>query len=289
MDFAQVLAGSAGAGHFQRPADRGRVPHREGLAVRCRGPASHGAGHKLCARRVLRGPLSLHRGRSERAAFLPGEGAPMRLAEDGDEVLEQCFWEALRLVRQRLEGRRGLTTGWRAGSSWRASAWTSAAAERASTRPASRWSTTSPANPGDAARAGCWPPAPRPRCAASWAARSCTSTRPRRRPVHRGRRPSVVPPASPPAGPGSRAASGTPPPTRQPPALDRGHLRGRPSPACCRACRPSAPTSGRLLVWGVHRAAGSRGRRLHGIGQQRARGHGRAVPHDGARLRHTPG
>ena len=77
---------------------------RKGWRYGVEGRASHGAGHKLCSARLLPG-----RGRADRTTprrrCRPATLADPRCAgPGGDQVREECFWEALqRRTSQRLE------------------------------------------------------------------------------------------------------------------------------------------------------------------------------------------
>ncbi|HEY7516414.1 MAG TPA: hypothetical protein VIC87_18125, partial [Vicinamibacteria bacterium] len=107
MDFDQVIAAQRQAAAF-RTGQPTAIVYRtvKGWRYGIEGRASHGAGHKLCSAGFY-------------AAVEPG-GCPApelpRCEEgrrrcdspsDGRSVMEQCFWEALSVVRDRLEGRRG--------------------------------------------------------------------------------------------------------------------------------------------------------------------------------------
>jgi transketolase len=110
MDLAQVLAAQRAALRTSTGQPTAVVYRTvKGWRYGVEGRASHGAGHKLCSPGFYEalGPFT-----SGGERELPScEGPDPRCAsrEDGPEVREQCFWEALRLVRLRLEGDHEMT------------------------------------------------------------------------------------------------------------------------------------------------------------------------------------
>jgi transketolase len=91
------------ARHRQRPADRRRLPHRSRAgATASRASASHGAGHKLCSDAFYEAVKPLDRFvQIDLPRCCDGE---LRCGnDDGPEVMEACFWEALGVVRKALE------------------------------------------------------------------------------------------------------------------------------------------------------------------------------------------
>jgi len=107
MDFEQVIAAQRLAVdlHTGQPT---AIVYRtvKGWRYGLEGRASHGAGHKLCSAGFYRALSEL----AERGeAGLPACEDGQRRCDpphDGRSVMEQCFWEALSLVRARLEERR---------------------------------------------------------------------------------------------------------------------------------------------------------------------------------------
>jgi transketolase len=75
---------------------------RKGWKYGVEGRASHGAGHKLCSAGFHQSLTELI---DESEATLPicDLANPRCAGPGGDEVREECFWEALQVVRQRLE------------------------------------------------------------------------------------------------------------------------------------------------------------------------------------------
>ena len=75
---------------------------RKGWKYGVEGRASHGAGHKLCSAGFHQTVVELI---DEAEATLPTCDLtnPRCAGPGGDQVREECFWEALQLVRQRLE------------------------------------------------------------------------------------------------------------------------------------------------------------------------------------------
>jgi len=75
---------------------------RKGWRYGVEGRASHGAGHKLCSAGFHQTVVELI---DEAEATLPTCDLtnPRCAGPGGDQVREECFWEALQLVRQRLE------------------------------------------------------------------------------------------------------------------------------------------------------------------------------------------
>jgi transketolase len=102
-DFQQIVA----AQRYARAIDNGQptaVVYRthKGWKYGVEGRASHGGGHKLCS-------AGFHQSLSElieqSTASLPTCDLtnPPCAGPGGDQVREECFWEALQVVRQRLE------------------------------------------------------------------------------------------------------------------------------------------------------------------------------------------
>jgi transketolase len=72
------------------------------------GRASHGAGHKLCSEGFCQAVADLtHRAVIELPCCEPGKERCM-MAPNGSAILEECFWEALGVVRKVLEGDRAM-------------------------------------------------------------------------------------------------------------------------------------------------------------------------------------
>jgi transketolase len=108
MDIDQVIAGQRRAAHF-RTGQPTAIVYRtvKGWRYGIEGRLSHGAGHKPCSAGFYE------------AAATPGgpEASELPRCEEGHRrcdppalgrtVREQCFWEALSLVRARLEATRG--------------------------------------------------------------------------------------------------------------------------------------------------------------------------------------
>ena len=108
MDFDQVVSAQRVAAGL-RTGQPTAVVYRtvKGWRYGIEGRASHGAGHKLCSEGFFQALRELT-GFGDDA--LPACEEGRRRCEttgDGRTVMEQCFWEALTVVRRRLEGDRG--------------------------------------------------------------------------------------------------------------------------------------------------------------------------------------
>jgi transketolase len=106
MDFAQVLAAQRLAlaiGNDQPTAIVYRT--RKGWQYGVEGKASHGAGHGLCADGFFRAVQPFT---AQAAATLPHCDAANQRCRAGKapEVLEECFWEALTIIRGAIEHNR---------------------------------------------------------------------------------------------------------------------------------------------------------------------------------------
>ena len=102
-DFQQIVA----AQRHARELDNGQptaVIYRthKGWKYGVEGRASHGAGHKLCSAGFHQSLTELI---DESQATLPtcDLANPPCAGSGGDQVREECFWEALQIVRRRLE------------------------------------------------------------------------------------------------------------------------------------------------------------------------------------------
>jgi transketolase len=107
MDFDQVLAAQRLAAGLQTGQPTAIVYRTvKGWRYGVEGRASHGAGHKLCSEGFLR---ALSENGFGGAGLATCEESKRRCdpPAEGRSVMEQCFWEALALVRGRLEERRG--------------------------------------------------------------------------------------------------------------------------------------------------------------------------------------
>ena len=81
---------------------------RKGWRYGLEGRASHGAGHKLCSEGFYRA-LSELTGGAEAALPTCAAGDPRCAGPGGEAEREECFWEALLLVRRRLQEEPALT------------------------------------------------------------------------------------------------------------------------------------------------------------------------------------
>jgi len=104
LDLQQVLAGQRQAAAFVNGQPTAVVYRTtKGWKYGIEGRASHGAGHKLCSDAFYSALAPL----SSRAGFtLPScEGSSHRceMGGDGRAVMEECFYDALLLVRQAVE------------------------------------------------------------------------------------------------------------------------------------------------------------------------------------------
>ena len=102
-DFQQIVAAQRHAlaiGNGQPTAIVYRT--RKGWKYGVEGRASHGGGHKLCSAGFHQSVAELI---DESTATLPtcDLANPNCAGPGGDQVREECFWEALQVVRQRLE------------------------------------------------------------------------------------------------------------------------------------------------------------------------------------------
>jgi transketolase len=110
MDFAQVIAAqrvavTLGTGQPTAIVYRTVKGWRYGVL----GRASHGAGHKLCSEGFYEAMSDLAGSDGKLSeSGLPSceEGRRRCDGPDGRRVMEECFWEALSLVRRSLEGQR---------------------------------------------------------------------------------------------------------------------------------------------------------------------------------------
>ena len=106
-DMQQVLR----AQHHAAGIDNGQptaVIYRtvKGWGYGIEGRASHGAGHKLCSAGFCQAVSDLtHRAVIELPCCEPGKER-CKIAADGSAVMEECFWEALGIVRKVLETNR---------------------------------------------------------------------------------------------------------------------------------------------------------------------------------------
>lgn len=101
-DFQQVVAAQRRALSFDNSQPTAVVYRtRKGWKYGVEGRASHGAGHKLCSEGFYQALAELTAGgRAALPTCAPGDH---RCAgPQGDEVREECFWEALQIVRRRL-------------------------------------------------------------------------------------------------------------------------------------------------------------------------------------------
>jgi transketolase len=67
------------------------------------GRASHGAGHKLCSDAFYHALAELSSRVSIKLPTCEGSGQRCQMGHDGPVVMEECFWDALSLVREALE------------------------------------------------------------------------------------------------------------------------------------------------------------------------------------------
>jgi transketolase len=109
MDFDQVIAAQRLAAGL-RTGQPTAIVYRtvKGWRYGIEGRASHGAGHKLCSEGFYR---ALTEGAGLGDVVLPVCEEGHRRCDppaDGRTVIEQCFWEVLGRVRQRLEESRGM-------------------------------------------------------------------------------------------------------------------------------------------------------------------------------------
>ena len=112
MDFGQVLAAQRAALRMSTGQPTAVVYRTvKGWRYGVEGRASHGAGHKLCSASFYEAMSPFTAGAERELPSCEGSERPCASREEGRDVLEQCFWEALRLVRQRLEGDRETTAG----------------------------------------------------------------------------------------------------------------------------------------------------------------------------------
>jgi transketolase len=104
MDLQQIVAAQRLAGGLATGQPTAIVYRTvKGWRYGIEGRASHGAGHKLCSEGFYTALADLTAAEDVRLpACGPGERRCEK-AEGGKAVLEECFWEALGIVRQRLE------------------------------------------------------------------------------------------------------------------------------------------------------------------------------------------
>jgi len=104
-DFQQIVAAQRQAAAIENGQPTAIVYRTtKGWKYGIEGRASHGAGHKLCSEGFHDALVPLT---GEKGASLPHcEAAEQRCAGNADgSIMEQCFWEALTLVRTTLETR----------------------------------------------------------------------------------------------------------------------------------------------------------------------------------------
>jgi transketolase len=112
LDFASILAAQRRASAL--PGDQPTAivyRTRKGWRYGIEGRASHGAGHALCSdgfHAALR-PLLGDRGPEWRLPSCRGLDSPRCAGSGGAAVLEQCQWDAVRVIRAELEARPRLT------------------------------------------------------------------------------------------------------------------------------------------------------------------------------------
>ena len=110
MDFAQVLAAQRAALRMDTGQPTAVVYRTvKGWRYGVEGRASHGGGHKLCSPGFYEALGPFTSGGERELPSCEGPDRRCGSPEDGREVMEQCFWEALRLVRLRLEGNHEMT------------------------------------------------------------------------------------------------------------------------------------------------------------------------------------
>lgn len=109
MDFEQVIAAQRIAGALASTQPTAIVYRTvKGWGYGIEGRSSHGAGHKLCSPGFYASVSELTRlTEAELPSCDPGHRR-CEQPEVGEAVMEECFWEALSVVRGRLEESRGL-------------------------------------------------------------------------------------------------------------------------------------------------------------------------------------
>jgi transketolase len=111
MDLAQVLAAQRAALRMSTGQPTAIVYRTvKGWRYGIEGRASHGGGHKLCSPGFYEALGPFTAGGAKELPSCEGGERPCASPSHGRDVMEQCFWEALRLVRLRLEGAPELTT-----------------------------------------------------------------------------------------------------------------------------------------------------------------------------------
>jgi transketolase len=103
-DIQQVIAAQRLALELATGQPTAIVYHtHKGWRYGVEGKASHGAGHKLCADGFYEALAELTAGADTAALPTCSPGDQRCQSEHGDEVLEECFWEALGVVRRSVE------------------------------------------------------------------------------------------------------------------------------------------------------------------------------------------
>jgi len=111
MDFGQVLSAQRAALRMSTGQPTAVVYRTvKGWRYGVEGRASHGAGHKQCSAGFYEAMAPFTAGGPRELPSCEGPERRCALPQDGPEVLEQCFWEALRLVRQKLEASHDTTS-----------------------------------------------------------------------------------------------------------------------------------------------------------------------------------
>jgi transketolase len=103
-DIQQVIAAQRLALELATGQPTAIVYHtHKGWRYGVEGKASHGAGHKLCADGFYEAVAELTAGAGAPALPICAPGDQRCQGEGGDEVREECFWEALGIVRRSVE------------------------------------------------------------------------------------------------------------------------------------------------------------------------------------------
>jgi transketolase len=103
-DVRQVIAGQARAATFENGQPTAIIYRTtKGWLYGIEGRASHGAGHKLCSDAFYSALAPLTRKAEITLPSCDASGHRCEMGDHGAEVMEECFYEALLLVRKALE------------------------------------------------------------------------------------------------------------------------------------------------------------------------------------------
>jgi transketolase len=108
-DFQQILAAQRLAAKLETTQPTAIVYRTmKGWQYGIEGRASHGAGHPLCSEGFYKAVEPLAASSSARFPVCCDMKSPRCAGPDGAAVMEECFWEALQIVRLEIQRRQGM-------------------------------------------------------------------------------------------------------------------------------------------------------------------------------------